>query len=145
MLRKSQESPAVEQLSHIHPSPGVVRGTSVAMIFHTTARRGGTAVLIPANPSLPLNPRPWNHWRCLWMQHTEPSTQAGSQTPSPPQTAAANSCIPAFHLFIPEEGCERSCSLLCCDNLPRTAPGMFQGVAAQPRSVPGILQVGLMP
>lgn len=96
-----------------------------------------------ANPSLPLNPQPWNHWRCLGMQYMEPSTQGGSQT-LPPK-AEANSCIAASHPFISEEGCERSSFLLCCDHLPRTAPGVLQSVTSQPSSVPGTLQVRLMP
>lgn len=41
--------------------------------------------------------------------------------------AEANSCFLASHPFISEEGCERSSFLLCCDNLPRAALGMFQG------------------
>lgn len=56
----------------------------MAMIFHTTARGSGTALLMPANPSLPLNPQPW-----LWMQYMEPSTQGGSQTLLGLKTTAA--------------------------------------------------------
>lgn len=61
-------------------------------IGDTTAWGGGTALLIPANPSLPLKSQLQNHWRCLWMQYTDPSTQGGSQTLSP--SAEARSCIP---------------------------------------------------
>lgn len=52
------------------------------------------------------------------------STQRGSQTLSP--GAEANSCPASSHPSISEKGCGRSCFLLCCDNLPRTALGRFQ-------------------
>lgn len=58
LLIKSQSveeipgNPSLEQLSHIHPRPSVVRRTLVAVIFHTSARGGGMALLMPANPFL---------------------------------------------------------------------------------------------